>query len=75
MRVVCNSSHCGEAIPKHFYLGERRINVVEIVDRWLATDHRYFKIRSNAGDNYILRHDSLTDSWELTLFERWDYSP
>ena len=69
IRVVCYSGYRGEETPRYFYLGERRVKVAEVVDRWLDPDYRYFKIRCSAGDVYILRHDSLTDSWELTLFE------
>lgn len=37
------------------------------MDRWLAPDHRYFKVRG--GDaTYILRHDVTADAWELVLF-------
>jgi len=69
IRVVCYSGYRGEEVPRHFFLGERLIKIAEVVDRWLDPNYRYFKIRCPAGDLYILRHDSLTDSWELTLFE------
>ncbi len=72
IRVVCYAGYRGEETPRHFYLGERLIVVDEVIDRWLAPDHRYFKVRSPAGDTYILRHSSLSDSWELTLFESRD---
>lgn len=68
IRVVCYSGYRGEETPRRFYLGERLIEVAEVVDRWLAPDHRYFKIRCAAGHRYILRHDSRADLWELTLF-------
>jgi len=37
--------------------------------RWLAPDHRYFKLRASDGI-YILRNDVTSGSWELTMFER-----
>jgi len=67
--VVCYAGYRGEETPRYFYLGERLINIAEVVDRWLAPNHRYFKVRGAAGDEYILRHDSLTGSWELTQHE------
>lgn len=70
IRVVCYCGYRGEETPRHFYLGERRIQVAEVVDRWLAPNHRYFKIRSPAQEVYILRHDRLTDSWELVMYEK-----
>ena len=69
IRVVCYAGYRGEEMPRRFYLGERLIEVDEVVDRWLAPGHRYFKLRCVAGDTYILRHDSRSERWDLTLFE------
>jgi hypothetical protein len=55
--------------PRAFFLGQQRIDVVEIVDRWLAPDYGYFKVLADDGARYILRHDLPSHSWELTLFE------
>ncbi|MBI4715682.1 MAG: hypothetical protein HY760_07090, partial [Nitrospirae bacterium] len=60
----------GEETPRRFTLGERPIEVEEVLDRWLARDHRYFKVRGDDGAVYILRHDMESLEWELTLFER-----
>lgn len=70
LHVECYAGHRGEETPRRFYLGERAIEVVAVLDRWLAPDHRYFKIRGDDGDLYILRHDVSTLTWELTLFRR-----
>ena len=72
IRVVCYAGYRGEETPRHFYLGKRKIVIEEIIDRWLAPDHRYFKVRSAAGDIYILRFSGRNDRWELTLFESRD---
>ena len=50
------------------WLGDRRIDVAVVVDRWLGPDHRYFKLECDAGDTYIVRHDLGRDTWELTMF-------
>jgi hypothetical protein len=68
--VECYAGHRGEETPRRFCLGKREIDVVEVVDRWLAPDHRYFKVRGDDGSLYILRHDVASQRWELTLFER-----
>jgi hypothetical protein len=70
LRVECYAGHRGEEEPRAFYLGERRVTVAEVLDRWLEPDHRYFKIRADDGATYILRHDIADNRWELTLFER-----
>jgi hypothetical protein len=51
-------------------VGDRRIEVIMVMDRWLAPDHRYFKLEGDDGDVYIVRHDVTADRWELTMFER-----
>jgi len=70
VRVQCYAGHRGEEEPRAFYLGDRRIEVMEIIDRWLSPDHRYFKVRAFDGSAYILRHDETAGEWEMTLFSR-----
>jgi len=69
LRVECYAGYRGEETPRRFYLGARRIEVVEVLDRWLAPDHRYFKVRGDDGDLYILRQEVTGGNWELSLFE------
>lgn len=69
LRVECYAGHRGEEIPRRFFLGERRIEVMEIVDRWLDPEHRYFKVRGDDGGVYVLRYDVPKDEWEMTLFD------
>ncbi len=69
IRVACYCGYRGEETPRRFYINERPIEIAEVLDRWLAPEHRYFKVRCAAGDRYILRHNTRTDRWQLTLFE------
>jgi len=50
----------------------RKIAVKEIIDRWLAPDHRYFKIIGDDDAVYIIRQDFETFNWELTLYQAAD---
>jgi hypothetical protein len=70
VRVECHAGYRGEEEPRRFWLGERQIEVADILDRWHAPEHRYFKLRCDDAGTYILRHDSVADRWEMTLFER-----
>jgi len=70
VRVECYAGHRGEETPRRFFLGERRVEVAEVLDRWLAPDHAYFKVRGNDDAVYILRHDDVADAWQLTMFQR-----
>lgn len=68
--VTCYAGYRGEEEPREFSISERKIHVVELLDRWLSPDHRYFKVRGSDGDIYILRHDFATNEWDLTMFAR-----
>ncbi|HEY8099460.1 MAG TPA: hypothetical protein VIF82_01810 [Burkholderiaceae bacterium] len=54
--------------PTGFFLGEKHIDVVQIIDRWPSADHVYFKVQADDGSTYILRHDENPDQWEMTFF-------
>lgn len=69
IKVECYAGYRGEQAPVRFYLGERCIEVVDVLDRWLAPSHRYFKLRGDDGGVYILRHDTDEGFWEMTLFD------
>jgi hypothetical protein len=68
LNVECYAGHRGEQTPRTLILGNRRIAVAEVLDAWLAPDHRYFKLRDADGDTYLVRHDERSDLWELTMF-------
>jgi hypothetical protein len=66
--VECYAGYRGEETPRRFGLSAAAtIEVAEVVDRWLAPDHRYFKVRDIHGDLYILRHDVAAGRWQLTF--------
>jgi hypothetical protein len=69
VRVECYSGYRADESPRRFTLGKNKIEVLEIMDRWLAPDHRYFKIKGSDDCVYILRHDEHTDQWELTMYD------
>ena len=69
LRVECHAGHRGEETPRRFWLGSRCLEIVEVVDRWLAPEHRYFKVRGEDDATYILRHDEDAQTWELIMFD------
>jgi len=70
IKVECYAGYTGEETPRVLVLGDRRVAVVDVIDRWLAPDHRYFKIRGDDGNLYIVRQDVASGEWTLTMFER-----
>ena len=45
------------------------MEVMKTLGCWLGLDHRYFKVEGVDGAIYMLRHDGVSDTWELTLFK------
>ena len=68
--VECYAGHRGEETPRRISFDGRTIEVTEVLDAWLAPDHRYFKVRGDHAACYILRNDVMTARWELTMFDR-----
>ena len=68
IRVECYAGYRAEETPVRFYCGERKVEVAEVLDHWLAPDHRYFKVKGDDAATYIIRYDVLSDRWELTIF-------
>jgi len=54
--------------PLRFRLGEKRREVVEVLDRWFGEDHDYFKVLADDGGVYVLRCGRGADGWELTQY-------
>jgi len=69
IQVECYSGYRGEETPRRLTLRGRRIEVAELLDRWLGPEHRYFKLRGDDGGIYLIRHDTAEQLWELTLFD------
>ena len=69
LSVECYAGYRADESPKRFFIGTRKIEIVEILDRWLDPDYRYFKVRGSDDGIYILRHDINANYWELTLFD------
>lgn len=54
--------------PTGFFLGDKHIDVIEIIDQWPSANHVFFKVEAGDGSTYILRHDENPEQWEMTFF-------
>ena len=68
--VECYAGYRGEQEPLAFWLGERRLTVRDVVDRWFAPAQRWFKVAASDGNVYVLRHDELSGAWEIVAYAR-----
>ena len=68
IEVECHAGSHGEETPRQLLIGEKPIEVVDVLDRWLAPDHRYFKCLGADGATYIVRNDVQAGTWDLTQY-------
>ena len=69
VRVICYEGYRAEETPRAFLLGERRLDVTGVLDRWRGEDHEYVKITASDGNRYLLRYDRDADEWEMVQME------
>jgi hypothetical protein len=65
IKVECYAGYRGDEEPRRFEWSGTRLEVTEILDRWLDPNHRYFKVRADDDGVYILRHDTNSGDWEM----------
>jgi hypothetical protein len=55
---------------RRIHFDSRQVEITENIDQWHGPDYRYYKVKADDGDVYILRHSELRAGWELTMYER-----
>jgi hypothetical protein len=70
VRVECYAGYRDEETPRRFCLAGGWLEVVKVVDRWRDPAHRYFKVRADDADTYVLEHDTELHRWELVPYQR-----
>ena len=68
--VRCYSGHRVDETPRSIQFDALVVEVKEVQDQWIGTDHRYFKIRGDDDATYIIRQDTITYDWELTYYQQ-----
>jgi hypothetical protein len=68
MRIQIEPHADLRAAPRSLFRGERRIDIIEIMDQWYGPDYRYVKLRAHDNSVYIIRFDEIGDQWELIMF-------
>jgi len=62
----------GDREPFAFHFGGRRVEVLQIADRWLSEECSYFKVNTNEDSVCILRYTPASFDWELTMYQASD---
>jgi len=69
IHVIAYSGYRGEETPRAFMPGGRRIEVVEIQERWIeegigdGATKRYFKVKGSDGGIHNIFYDEKTAEW------------
>ena len=72
VKVECYSGHKGNERPIRFVMGNRSIEVEEVVDRWYGENASYFRVLGNDENFYILQGPVADGEWELVSFTHKD---
>jgi hypothetical protein len=72
VKVEAYAGHTANERPLRFTLGERTVVVTEVLDRWYGEQERYFRVRVEDGDVFVLKYSGRDDHWALVSFTRQD---
>ena len=68
MHVECYAGYRADERPIRFALRGHVFEISEVQDRWYSPDAIYFRVRTEDGDYFVLRHDEAQDVWGLDDF-------
>ena len=65
--VQCYAGYKGEQKPQRFLLGERWLEVEEVIKEWRAPAAVFFRVRASDGRIYILRRgeEATPNNWSI----------
>lgn len=64
--VACHAGYRGEESPRVLHLGDREVQVLEVLRAWREPGCRMFVVLGQDQERYTLRHDEQSQAWELT---------
>lgn len=65
IKVIEYSGYKVNERPVRFQVGDKELEVDEILDRWYGQEHDYFKVRASDNRIYILRWHRSLDFWSI----------
>ena len=68
VRVECYSGYKAEERPARIVFEAQSIEIAEVEDRWYSPGAIYFRVRTEDGDYFVLRHDEPQDVWSVDAF-------
>jgi len=68
VRVETYSGFKADERPLRLHLGGHALEVVAVEDRWYSPGETYFRVLTDNGDRYVLRHTEAQDVWTLAAY-------
>ena len=66
--VISYSGYKADESPRFLKLGETLLCIAQVEDRWYSPGETFFRVLTEAGDRYLLRHVEAQDVWTLEGF-------
>jgi len=67
--VRCLAGYRADERPISFLVDDRKIEIRRIVRSWREPDFLHFRVETDDGREYDLRHHEYEDSWEMKPVE------
>ena len=71
VQVISYSGYKADESPRILKLGDTLLPIARIEDRWYSPGETFFRIVTQTGDRYLLRHVEAQDIWTLEGFRSY----
>jgi hypothetical protein len=68
VQVISYSGYKADESPCLFKIGDTLLSIARIEDRWYSPGETFFRVLTEGGDHYLLRHVEAQDVWTLEGF-------
>lgn len=68
LRVECYSGFKADERPMRVHLKGRTLEVSAVEDRWYSPGETYFRVLTDDGDRYVLRHTEAQHVWVVSAY-------
>jgi len=68
VQVICYSAHQADPSPRLLKLGDTLLPIAQIEDRWYSPGETFFRVLTDTGHRYLLRHVEAQGVWTLEGF-------
>ena len=68
VQVVSYSGYKADESPRLLKIGDTLLPITQIEDRWYSPGETFFRVLTQIGDRYLLRHAEAQDTWTLEGF-------